>query len=172
MENITLTSFAKDSLREVMNIGAGNAATALSQLTKTRVDISAPSVETLKVEEVPNYVGKPDSIMSVVLLQVLGDAPGVMMLMFPKESALKIAHLLIRQSRTVLSDIDRTALREVGNVLAGSCLHSLSNFLHMTFIQSVPNTATDMVGALLSSTLADIGQPSDTALVAGIHFPI
>lgn len=167
-----LNDFAKDALREVMNIGAGNAATALSQLTNTRVDISTPRVEAIAVEKVPEYVGTPDEIMSVVLLQVLGDAPGVMMLMFPRDSALKIAHLLMRQSHTHLSDIDRTALREVGNVLAGSCLHSLSNFLEMNFIQSVPNAATDMVGALLSSTLADIGQRSDNVLIAEVHFKI
>ena len=172
MTTSNLNDFGKDSLREVMNIGAGNAATALSQMTNTRVDISTPSVETIPVEKVPEFVGTPDSIMSVVLMQVMGDAPGVMMLMFPRESALKIAHLLMRQSHTHLSDIDRTALREVGNVLAGSCLHSLSNFLKMSFIQSVPNAATDMVGALLSSTLADIGQRSDTVLVAEVHFAI
>lgn len=168
----SLPSFAQDSLREVMNIGAGNAATALSQLTGTQVDISTPRLEVKKVETVPDFVSTPDTIMSVVLVKVLGDAPGVMLLMFPRDSALKIAHSLMKQSHTMLDEMDRTALREVGNVLAGSCLTALSNFLKMSFVQSVPNAATDMVGALLSGILADIGKGSDDVLVSEVHFVI
>lgn len=167
-----LTPFATDALKEVMNIGAGNAATALSQMTGTKVDLSTPRLEVMRVEQVPDFTGKPETIMSVVLVKILGDAPGVMMLMFPKESALKIAHLLMRQSHTMLDEMDRTALREVGNVLAGCCLTALSNFLKLSFIQSVPNAATDMVGALLSSILADLGQASEKVLVSEVQFGI
>lgn len=172
MDN-ALTAFAKDSLKEVMNIGAGNAATALSQMTGKSVDITTPRLEILDVEKVPEFVGTPDSVMSVVLLKVMGDAPGVMMLMFPKESALKIAHALTgRTSQSMLDEVDRSSLREVGNVLAGACLTSLSNFLKMSFIQSVPNAATDMVGALLSDTLGDIGQSHEKILASEVHFTI
>ncbi len=168
----SLNTFATDTLKEVMNIGAGNAANALSQMTGMTVDISAPRLELLRVEDVTEFTGKPDSVMTVVLIQVLGDAPGVMMLMFPKDSALKIAHSMLRKTHTMLTDIGRTALREVGNVLAGSCLSSLSNFLKMNFIQSVPNAATDMVGALLSNTLADMGQANEQVLAAEVRFTI
>jgi len=170
--NKDLSAFSRDSLKEVMNIGAGNAATALSQMTGTPVDITTPRLELLKVEDVTEFTGKPDTIMSVVLVKVLGDAPGVMMMMFPKESALKIAHLLMRQSHTMLDEMDRTALREVGNVLAGCCLTALSNFLKLNMIQSVPNTATDMVGALLSNVLADLGQANQEVLISEVHFHI
>lgn len=172
MEKVSLTPFATDTLREIMNIGAGNAATALSQMTGTRVDISTSHVTLVKVEAVPDFTGKPENVMSVVLVKVHGDAPGVMMLMFPRESALKIAHLIMRQSHTMLDEMDRTALREVGNVLAGSCLTSLGNFLKMSFVQSVPNAATDMIGALLSNVLADLGAATEEVLVSEVFFNI
>ncbi len=172
MDNNLLTAFATDTLKEIMNIGAGNAATALSQMTATQVDISTPRVTVLKVEAVPEFTGKPDSVVSVVLVEVHGDAPGIMMLMFPRESALKISHLIMRQSRTMLNDMDRTALREVGNVLAGSCLTSLSNFLKMSFVQSVPNSATDMIGSLLGNVLAELGTKHEDVLISEIFFQI
>ena len=60
----------------------------------------------------------------------------------------------------------------MGNVLAGSCLTALSNFLKMSFIQSVPNAATDMVGALLSGILADIGKANEKIMICEVHFKI
>lgn len=168
-----ISPLAKDSLMEVMNIGAGNASTALSQMMQARVDITTPRLDVLKVEQAMDFVGKPDSIMSVVMLKVLGDAPGVMMLMFPKESAQKIANALThRSSQAMMDEVDRSVLREVGNVLAGACLNSLSTFLKMSFIQAVPNAATDMVGALFGHVLADLGQAHEHILASEVHFQI
>jgi chemotaxis protein CheC len=169
---LVLSPMSKDALMEAMNIGAGNAANALSQMTDMKVNISTPRLDLIRVEKVMEFTGKPDDIMSVVLVQVLGDAPGVMILMFPRESALKIAYLLMRKEHALLNEIDRAALREVGNVLAGSCLTSLGNFLKMSFLQSVPNTATDMVGALISTALAEVGKASETVLASEVKFDI
>ncbi len=169
---VSLSPIAQDALKEVMNIGAGNAANALSQMTDMTVDISTPRVELIPVEKVLGFTGDTNEIMSVVLVQVLGDAPGVMMMMFPKESALKISHLLMRKEHTMLNEMDHAALREVGNVLAGSCLSSLGNFLKMSFIQSVPNAVTDMMGALVSSALAEVGKQSEKVLASEVLFNI
>lgn len=170
--DVTITPLGKDALKEAMNIGAGHAANALSQMTDMRVNISTPRLDLIRVEEVPAFTGNPQDIMSVVLVEVHGDAPGVMILMFPKESALKIAHLLMRKEHALINEIDRAALREVGNVLAGSCLASLGSFLKMSFVQSVPNTATDMLGALISSILAEIGKASEKVLASEVLFSI
>ena len=169
---LTLPAMGKDALMEAMNIGAGHAATALSQMTDMKVDISTPRLDLIRVEDVLQFTGKPEEIVSVVLVQVLGDAPGVMLLMFPRDSALKIVHLLMRKEHALLNEIDRAALREVGNVLAGSCLSSLGNFLQMNFAQSVPNAATDMMGALVSSILADVGKESEKVLASEVMFSI
>jgi chemotaxis protein CheC len=169
---VSLSPMAKDTLRETMNIGAGNAATALSQMTDMKVDITTPRLDLIRVEDVTSFTGKPEEILSVVVVQVLGDAPGVMLLMFPRESALKITHSLMRKEHALLNEIDRAALREVGNVLAGSCLTSLGNFLKLSFIQSVPNAATDMVGALVGTILAEVGKSSEKVLASEIVFTI
>ena len=86
-----LTDFERDQLVEVVNIGAGNASTALSQMVDTKVKISVPEALIDRVEKIPQFIGESEKIMTVVLLKILGDATGVMLLMFPPKSALHLA---------------------------------------------------------------------------------
>lgn len=165
MDDLNLSALATDALGEFTNIGAANAATSLSQILKHQVDVDPPRVELRKIEDVIEFVGAPDDVMSIVLVKVLGDAPGVMMLLFPQEDAKKIAHLMTkRQEEPLINEQDRSALCEVGNILAGSCFSSLSSFLNLSFTHSIPNFATDMVGALLSSILAEFGEEHEAVL--------
>ena len=173
MDTSSLQPQALDALREVMNIGSAHAATALSQMVHETVDVTAPRLEVRSIETIPTFVGPPDSVVSVVLLKVLGDAPGVMLLMFPQESAKKIAQALTHhQGQTLLDELDHSALQEVGNVLAGSCFAALSTFLGMSFLQSVPNAATDMLGSLLDGILSDLGEHFEHVLASEVHFSI
>lgn len=171
--NQHLTDFEKDQLVEVVNIGAGNASTALSQMVDKKVTVNVPEALIDRVEKVPQFIGESEKIMTVVLLKILGDAPGVMLLIFPPESALKLAGLLIKEQRkeiNVLSELDRSALREVGNILSGASLTALSKFLDMSLLESVPESATDMLGSVADSVLAEIGESSEIVLVFKVNF--
>jgi len=169
-----LTDFEKDQLIEVVNIGAGNASTALSQMVNKTVIIRVPELFVDKIEKVPKFLGKQEEIMTGVLLKILGDAPGMMFLMFPTDSAGQLARLLTgRKKEThILDTLSRSALQEAGNILAGTSMNALSRFLDMNIIQSVPETATDMLGSVINSVLAEIGKSSDIVLILKVDFRV
>jgi len=174
MEDITaLSAEQMDALREIGNIGAGNAATALSQLLNQRIDMTVPRVSVLPLEQVPDVLGGPENIVAGIFLRVLGNAPGSVMFMLPRSSALVLADMLIGKeigTTKILNDIDQSALKEIGNILAGSYLNALSILTNLTLLPSVPALAFDMLGAILSVVLAELGQVGDFALVIETEF--
>lgn len=166
MEN-KLTSFEKDQLVEVINIGASNASNALSQMIGLQVMVNVPEGFVDRVEKIPSFIGESERVMTVVLLKVLGDISGTALLVFPPKSALKLANLLVKKHQgedRVLDELDRSALREVGNILLGASLTALSKFLDMNILQSVPDLATDMLGSVIDSVIAEMGEASDIIL--------
>lgn len=161
-----LTSFEKDQLVEIINIGASNASTALSQMVGRQVRASIPEGFVDHAEKIPEFIGKSEKVVTVVLLKVLGDIFGTALLVFPSQGALKLAKLLVNSQRKelVLDELDRSALREVGNILLGASLSALSKFLDMNILQSVPDIATDMLGSVIDSVIAEMGKASDIIL--------
>jgi len=174
MEDITaLSGVQMDALREIGNIGAGNAATALSQLLNKRIDMTVPRVSVLPLDEVPDVLGGPENIVAGIFLRVLGNAPGSVMFMLPRNSALILVDMLLGKeigATKILNDIDQSALKEIGNILAGSYLNALSMLTNLTLLPSVPALAFDMLGAILSVVLAELGQVGDYALVIETEF--
>lgn len=170
-----LTELERDKLAEVVNIGAEHAGTALSQMVKKRITISVPEVIVDKVEKVLPLLGKTDETVTAVLLKIRGEAPGMIFLLFPPASAFSLSRLLRGQPKsehTVLDELDISALKEVGNILSGASLTALSRFVDLNLLQSVPDTATDMLGALFDGLLAELGQLSDIVLVFRVSFSV
>lgn len=174
MEDITALSLSQlDALKEIGNIGAGNAATALSQLLNKRIDMTVPRVSVLPLEQVPDVLGGPENIVAGIFLRVLGNAPGSVMFMLPRSSSLYLVDMLLGKelgTTKMLNDIDQSALKEIGNILAGSYLNALSMLTNLTLLPSVPALAFDMLGAILSVVLAELGQVGDFALVIETEF--
>jgi len=170
-----LEDFEKDQLLEMVNIGAGNASTALSQMVGKKVKLKVPDAIIDQVEKITPYLGDPGDLTTTVLLTMEGEAPGIMLLMFPPESALNLAGFLTKNHKKdikVLDEMDRSALREVGNILTGNSITALAKFLGINIIQSVPEVVTDMLGSIINSIMAEIGMASDLVLVFKIDFSI
>lgn len=170
---LKLTGFQLDALREIGNVGAGNAATALSQLINKKIDMTVPEVAILPLGEVPEVVGGPDSMVAGVFLRVYGLAPGSILFLLPRDSAFYLVDMLMgRQAgtTTALTSIDESALMEIGNILAGAYLNALSYFTKMNLLPSIPALAIDMAGAILSVILIQLGQMGDHALVIETEF--
>src|SRR5690554_454963 len=163
-----LSSIQLDALREVGNIGAGHAATVLSQLLKQKVSMSVPRVNILPLNEAADYIGGPERPMVGVYLRVFGDAPSKILYLYPKEQALFLAGLLIGdiyKVRNILGEMEVSALKEIGNILTGAYVYAFSNFTKLHMISSVPALAYDMVGAIVSTILADLGEVGDYAVI-------
>lgn len=169
-----LSTMQLDALREIGNVGAGNAATALSQVINRKIDMSVPKVSILPLGDVPDVVGGPDVMVAGVYLRVFGPAPGSILFLLPRDSAFYLVDMVMGRGEgnttTALNSMDESALMEIGNILAGAYLNALSHFTNLTMLQSIPALAVDMAGAILSIILAQLGQLGDYALVIETEF--
>ncbi len=143
-----------DAMKEVGNIGAGHGATALSQLLGKRIFITVPKANVIPLSEVPKLVGDPNTLVAGLTLSILGDATGKILLLFPRDSALHLADMLLKQpigSSKILTEMGHSAIKEAGNILTGAYLSALNEFLGMLLLISVPTLVFDMAGALLAT---------------------
>src|SRR5438105_15229638 len=124
MEDVRdLKALQIDALREVANIGAGHAATALSQLTNRRIMISVPQINIARLEEVPDLLGDPQEVVAAVLMHMLGDLTGRTLPLFPEPVARKLCDRLLRRpsrTTTVFDALEQSCLKEAGNILSGA----------------------------------------------------
>lgn len=159
-----------DFLKELSNIGVGHAATALSQLIGRQVRMRVPNVTIVDLSSVPELMGGSERLVSGVYLQVLGDARGGILVIFPDESSKALLKLLLKGEEDPLSEMGISTLKEVGNILASAYLSVLGNMLDITLIPSIPSLAHDMVGAVVDLVLINLGEVGDTAFVFETEF--
>lgn len=162
-----------DALKEIGNVGAGNSATALSQIINRKIDMAVPQVAVMPLNEVPDVVGGPEAMVVGIFLRVYGVASGSVLFILPRESALYLIDMLMGKEKGTtrgLDFMDESALMEVGNILAGSYLNALSYFTKFTMLPSIPALAMDMAGAILNVVLVQLGQLGDHALVIETEF--
>ncbi|MCK4507829.1 MAG: chemotaxis protein CheC [Desulfuromonadales bacterium] len=167
-----LNNVQLDALKEISNIGMGHAATALSQMIGQTVRLRVPHVTVTEISQVPEHLGGAEKLMVGITLQILGDARGSIMLLFPQESAHRLlCSLLGHQGKTlIMNEMAVSALKEVGNILASAYLSALGSLLNKTLIPSVPLLAYDMAGAVIDYVLIELSQSSDLALMVETDF--
>ena len=167
-----LSSLQKDALKEIGNVGAGNAATAFAQFLDCKIEMTVPSVEILSISEVPEITGGMEKVVVGVLLSVLGEAPGSILLILSEESTVNLLEIVLEQKidLTGLDEVQTSAVKEIGNILAGSYLNALNQMTGFNLIQSVPAFCYDMAGAILSSSMIPISEESDYALLIETKF--
>ncbi|NOU76408.1 CheY-P-specific phosphatase CheC [Paenibacillus sp. LMG 31458] len=168
-----LEDFQMDVLKEVGNIGAGHAATALSTLLDKPIDMLVPKVRMLPFEEICESVGGAETVVLAIFLRVDGDAPGNMFFILDLDAAKNMLRDLIGlhiEDQEEYSELELSALNEIGNILAGSYLSSLADFTNLNMQPTVPALAIDMAGAILSYGLLQFGQMGDQALLIDTKF--
>jgi chemotaxis protein CheC len=146
MEDLrSLKAIQLDALREVANIGAGHAATALSQMIGETIMISVPTINVSRLEDVPPQVGEPDQPVAAVLMHMMGDLTGRTLLVFPRRTAMRLAGLLLRRSLPTddFSEMQQSAIKEAGNILSSAYMNALSDFMGMLLLPSPPSLAID-----------------------------
>lgn len=159
-----------DVLKEVGNIGAGHAATSLSTLLNKKIDMRVPHVRVVSFDEMMDMAGGPDNIVASVFLRIEGDAPGSMFFVLSLEQASAFIEQMIGDvdfsfEEPPYNELAMSALQELGNILSGSYLSSLSDFTSLDLYPSVPALSIDMVGAIISFGLIELSQVSDYAIV-------
>jgi chemotaxis protein CheC len=165
--------FHMDVLKEVGNIGAGHAATALSRLLDKPVDMLVPTVRMVPFEEISDSVGGSEQVVIAIFLRVEGETPGNIFFILSQESAKKMLRNLVGievENEDSYSEMELSALNEIGNILAGSYLTSLADFTNLSMVPTVPSLAIDMAGAILSYGLLQYGEMGDHALFIDTKF--
>lgn len=162
-----------DALKEVENIGAGHAATALSQMTNRRIMISVPKIQVTRLEDVAELLGDPREVVAAILLHMLGDLTGRTLLVFPEPSAKKLCDLLLNRelgTTTEFGKLEQSSLKEAGNILCGAYMNALSSFMGMMLLPSVPSLVIDSSAAVLTSTYLNFGSDRDYVFCVETQF--
>ncbi|KGX88425.1 chemotaxis protein CheC [Pontibacillus litoralis] len=164
------TSLHMDVLKEIGNIGAGNAATSLSQILNRKIEMKVPAVKIVSFDEMMDIVGGPERVLVAVFLRIEGDITGSMFFVLSPEEADRFVHRMTGDETFTFSTSQKnelaiSAFQELGNIVSGSYLTSLSDFTRLNIQPSVPSVAVDMVGAILSIGLIELSQVSDYAIV-------
>src|SRR5688500_10488988 len=160
----SLKALQLDALREVANIGAGHADTALSQMTGGVVMISVPSIQIARLEDVPPQIAEPEEPVAAVLMNMMGDLTGRTLLVFPRPTALRLSELMLRRpagSSKTLGELEQSAIKECGNILSGAYMNALSDFMGMMLLPSPPSLAIDMSTAVLTTAYLQFGSEKD-----------
>ncbi len=156
-----------DMLKEITNIGAGNAATALADILADRVVMSVPDLQITGVGQVANVLGGPEKEVAGVLLAIEGDIEGMLMFILEKKLIHTLLGVLLNKEIsdwTQIDDMDMSMFKEIGNIIAGAYVNALAEMSNMTIHISPPEIAIDMVGAILNYPAAVFGAIGDTVL--------
>ena len=162
-----------DVLREIGNIGAGNATTALASMLDTKVDMLCPKVSLLDFSEIGEAMGGEEQIMAGIYQVVEGDISGSIMFLLEKSSARALVGRLMGtpiDEGGDFNDMELSALKEIGNIITGSYLSSLSTLTNLKIISSIPDVSIDMCGAILSVPAIEFGTLGDKILLIATEF--
>lgn len=168
-----VTDHYYDVLKELGNIGAGNAMTALSQMLQCKVDMKVPQVKLLEFSAVGDMVGGEELIMVGVFLGVEGDITGSMMFMVEEESARHLINKItmgMLPPGSELEEMGLSAMKEVGNIITGAYLNSLSTLTNLKIFPTPPALTVDMAGAILSVPAIQFGIYGDNILLIQSQF--
>lgn len=148
-----LDSYEQDILREVGNIGAGNAVTALSNMVGYTFQIDLPDIHIVKYQDVPEMLGGAEVFETGIMLKISGGVSGVFMFLLNEDFTKIVLDALIGPEERDLTDMDemsRSAVCEIGNLVCCSYINALASLMNCKIQVSVPGICSDMAGAILS----------------------
>lgn len=115
-----------DALKEVGNIGCGNAASALAEFLGRRINMDVPSASVVTLAEISDRVGGKDALVTFVVLKLVGGLVGRFLFIIPEYTSLKILRKLLPNSKVEslfqLEELENSCLKEICNILGGLSL--------------------------------------------------
>jgi chemotaxis protein CheC len=172
MMNTELNERCTDVIREVGNIGAGNAMTALATMIDDRIDMQVPSVGLVPLSHFAEIAGGPETIAACIYMPVEGDAPGHVAFLLPTESAFRLADKVLYRApgeTQELGELECSALMEIGNIVASSYLVALCELTQLNLLSCPPSLAVDMTAAILCSVASALESLGDQAVTIITH---
>jgi chemotaxis protein CheC len=169
----TLTEMQTDALRETGSIGAGHAATALSQLVGHSITIDVPTLDVIGIGDVPEIFGGPEALVAAVHVRLLGDLGGSMLFMAERSSALALVDLMrarpVGTSRSYGAD-EEALVTHVASILMSAYLAAIGRLADLSLLPARASSALDMAGALMEAVTSAAALHADVALLLRTRF--
>ncbi|WP_413927352.1 chemotaxis protein CheC [Clostridioides sp. ES-S-0006-03] len=156
-----------DALREIGNIGSGNAITALASMINSKIEVLIPMVKILEYNEATNLLGGPENKVVCILLDMKGDINGMFMFLLDESITKLMLNSLFNKDEAFLDEItgiEISAIKEIGNIMASSYVNAIASMLNMNISISVPDMCIDMVGAVLNVPMIRFSDVGDKIL--------
>lgn len=166
-----LSDLQLDVLREIGNIGAGNAATSMSELINEKVNMDIPSVNIVTFDDMMEIIGGPEKLIVAMYFRVEGEVPCTVYFILTVEKAESLVSQITNDTKLNLLGVEQpneiaiSALKEIGNIMTGAYLSALSDFMNVNMQPSIPHLGVDMAGAILTAGLLEVSQVSDYAII-------
>ncbi len=162
-----LSEVQRDALQELGNIGAAHAATTLSQMLNSQVDMGVPKVTAVDIARLSDYIGEDPSAM--VAFELQGEIPhgGYVVFYLSRDSAIRITNTMLGMTEMdrQLNEMDESALREVGNIMVSAYLDATAELLGFVMLPSPPSLVVDMAHAAMQSLIAQMAEDVDEVLL-------
>ncbi len=160
-----LNGIVQNTLMEIGNIGAGNAATSLSVMLNTKILMSIPVVEMCDFEELERVVENPESIVVGVFSTISGGFEAVIAFLLTVEDAERFVKLAVGEDANWNTEIGISAISEISNIMIGSYIAALETFTNTKIRYSLPEVCVDIAGAILSVPYIEYSQINDKSLL-------
>ena len=162
-----LSEVQSDAIQELGNIGAAHAATTLSQMLGSTIEMSVPAIKVVDLSQLGEYMGEESAAM--VAFELQGDIPhgGYMLFYITRESAIRLTNTMLGMTETSrpLNEMDKSALLEVGNIMASSFLDATAELLGIVMLPSPPALTIDMAHAAMQSLIAQMQEETNEVLL-------
>ena len=170
-----LSPVALDCLREIGNIGSGSAASALSQMLGKPIEMNVPDVRVLDYNTVIDEMGGPEKVITGILVTLSVDLEGMIMFLLEDTFAKIVLSTFLGKEDvdvTTLDESDISAIKEMGNIMAGSYLGAIGTMTGMTIDMSIPSMTVDMMGAIMNAPMVEFSEVGDKVLFINDGFII
>lgn len=164
-----------DMLKEISNIGTGNAATALSSMTGKKVEITVPNVSVVEISQIPFFFQDPEKVTVGIPLVFHGDLKGKILLLFDAEPARRILELLLgflNEDLTTMDEMQKSVFSEICNIVCGSYIVALSQFTNLFINSEVPQITVDMLTAIVAESCLEYAEEEDRTILIETRFEV
>lgn len=167
-DNYTLLQI--DVLKELANIGGGNAATSISNLVGRPISMSIPRIEILHYEDVFKNIMCEDTMINAILIKMIGDARGYFLFVATQRDSIDLINMMVPDNTSLSEGVRVSALKELVNILVSSYLNAVTKIVRTNLISSVPLFTMDMFGAILSSVYMEVEQYDENIMIVKNEF--
>ncbi|MFX1337008.1 MAG: chemotaxis protein CheC [Promethearchaeota archaeon] len=180
-EFIKLTPGQLDSLRELGNIGSGNAVVALSELINKRIEVSLTGINIIPFWNLSKVFPDSDTEIFGICSNIRGEHNLTLLQIYTKESIISMINIILIESEKRIENINsieeldeltKSTILEIGNILVGHYASSLANLMAIKLIPDVPDLALDTIGAICNSIAANYSKLTDFIIIINTEIKI